>query len=90
MARLVVVKRGFTCSNKSGYIMPKINVEIISLFFHHTSFFAVYSTNSVTLGRKSVARKKRMTRGKTARQNVTAVDRLILILVFVNTTQPFS
>ena len=32
--------------------------------FHHTSFFAVCSTNSVTLGRKSVARKKRLTRGK--------------------------
>ena len=33
--------------------------------FHHTSSFAVSSTISVTLGRKSVARKKRMTRGKT-------------------------
>ena len=41
--------------------MPKINVEIISLFFHHTSFFAVNSNNSVTL---DVARKKRISRGK--------------------------
>ena len=33
--------------------------------FHHTSFFAVCSTNSVTLGRKSVARKKKIDSGKT-------------------------
>ena len=42
--------------------MPKINVEIISLFFHHTSFFAVNSNNSVTL---DVARKKKNESGKT-------------------------
>ena len=50
-----------TFFNKSGYIMPKINVEIISLFFHHTSFFAVNSNNSVTL---DVARKKKNELGK--------------------------
>ena len=33
--------------------------------FHHTSFFAVCSTNSVTLGRKSVVRKKKIDSGKT-------------------------
>ena len=50
-----------TFFDKRAYIMLKNHVEIISLFFHHTSFFAMYSTNSVTLG---VARKKRMTREK--------------------------
>ena len=37
----------------------------LSVYFFMTPlFFAVYSTKSVTLGRKSVAIKKRMTRGK--------------------------
>ena len=41
--------------------MLKLSVYL----FHHTSFFAVCSTNSVTLGRKSVARKKKIDSGKT-------------------------
>ena len=41
--------------------MLKLSVYL----FHHTSFFAVCSTNSVKLGRKSVARKKKIDSGKT-------------------------
>ena len=40
--------------------MLKLSVYL----FHHTSFFAVCSTNSVTLGRKSVARKKKIDSGE--------------------------
>ena len=47
------------------WIIPKTHAEFISLFFHHTSFFVVCSTNNVSLGRKSVARKKKIESGKT-------------------------
>ena len=40
-----------------SYQKPMLKLSVF--LFHHTSYFAVCSTNCVTLGRKSVARKKK-------------------------------